>query len=80
MIGHEGQVRNDVSSRRSPHDGAGVIDNVVDRDRHCRLVLEHNHPERVANKNEVNARPLDYSCRRHVIRREHDQILAPLPR
>jgi hypothetical protein len=50
LVGPEGQVADDQRVSGAPGHGAGVVEHLVERDGHGRVVAEHDHAEAVADE------------------------------
>ena len=78
LVGHERHVADDVRAPRRACDRAAVIDHLVERDRQRRLVTLHDHAERVADQQHVDAGFVEQPRERGVVRGEHGDLLAAL--
>ena len=58
------------------HDGARVMEHVVEGDRERVLVSEHDHADRVADEHRVHAGLVEQTRHRCVVGRQHGDLLA----
>ena len=76
VVAHPRQVGDDERARLRARDRTGVVRHVVDRDVQRVVVAEHDHRDRVAHEDHVDARGVDRSCRGCVVRGDHHQRCA----
>ena len=73
VVAEPGQVTDEQGPRLGTSGGCHVVGHVVDRDVERVLMAEHDHGERVADQDHVDAGAVGDPCRRKVVRGHHDQ-------
>ena len=72
----ERHVRNDQRPLGAAAHRARVMNHHVERDRQGCLVTQHHHPERIADKNHIDARSIQEPRHREVVGGQHRDFFA----
>ena len=75
-VAHERQVGHQERAPQAPRHRAAVVDDVVHRDRHGRVVALDHHAERVTDQHDVGARLVDQRREARVVAGEAGDLLA----
>ena len=78
LISEKRHVGNDERFLRTAHDCRGVMNHHVKRHGKRRIVAKHGCRDRVADKQDVDARTFQQSRQRRVVCRQHGEALATL--
>ena len=76
LIREERHVGHDERARGAPHDGARVMEHVVERHGERVLVAEHDHAHRVADQDARPRRLVQQARHRRVVGGQHGDLLA----
>ena len=78
LIGQKGHVRDQKSVLRPAPGGPGVMDHVGHGHRHGGIIAKHDHPQRIADQDDVDPRFLRQTGRWIIIGRQHDDLFTSL--
>ena len=75
-IGQERHVRDDQRPLGAAADGARMVDHHVERDGKGVVVAEHNHAERIADQNHIDAGAIQQARHREIVRGPDGDLFA----
>ena len=76
LVRQERHVGHDERTRGAARDGPAVMEHVVERHGERVLVTEHDHADRIADEQRVNAPLVEQTRHRRVVSGQHGDLLA----
>ena len=76
-VRHERHVGHQERAIEALHDRTAVIDDVLQRDGHGRVVTLDDHAERIADQHQIDARVIHQRCEARVVGRDRQAIFSP---